>query len=105
MSLLDSLYSQLAGFLGFGEAKMRPIQHKSNNLILSPPKNLTNDECKILAVTVIQYGNGILGMDSYWIPTPEELKKLSEGYKVKLSVLGTSLPPVRIGVESESERS
>lgn len=35
---------------------------------------------------------------SYWEPTQEELHMLAEGGKVRLSIMGQGMPPVRVDV-------
>lgn len=82
---------------------MKPIQHASNNAIFAAPPGSTGvaplpatrnvythpwDERQDVYYTV-----------TYWRPTMEELYKLQEGKPVMLTVLGTSMPPVKIGVE------
>lgn len=37
-------------------------------------------------------------MVSAWEPTPEEIKRLNAGEKVYLSVMGSSHPPVMLGI-------
>lgn len=82
---------------------MRPIQHPTNNAVFAAPPGATG--IAALACTRQVYHHpwderqDIPYTITYWQPTQEELYMLAEGKPVMLTVLGTSMPPVKIGVE------
>lgn len=80
---------------------MKKVQHPSNNSVLEAPTGMTIEQCSALAVTRIEYTgeNNLPGIRSYWKPTEEELNYLNSGAFVMLEILGTTMPPVYIGVE------
>ena len=61
------------------------------------------DECNALPITRIQYVDGTLAVASYWRPTPAELELLASGQSVRLIVLGTTHPPLMLGVDGDGE--
>ena len=77
---------------------MRPTQHRSNNAVIGAPADTTQEElpCSALAVTRVTYEGGIPAIQSYWVPTAEELKILNNGGAVELSVIGYTMPPVAL---------
>lgn len=79
---------------------MRAIQHPSNNRVLGAPKGWDQDElpCNAIALTERTY-NGVDMVVTYWRPSPEERAAIANGYDVCLTVVGTNMPPVAIGVE------
>lgn len=81
---------------------MRPTQHPSNNAVLGAPPGATIDECRALPITRILYQPGnSAAVVSYWQPTAEQLELLNAGKPVWLSVMGTTHPPVAIGVDGD----
>lgn len=81
---------------------MRPTQHPSNNDVLAPPAGATADECAPLAITRLLFMPGhVRAVASYWTPTAEELALLNQGKAVRLSAVGTTHPPVYIGVDGD----
>jgi hypothetical protein len=41
----------------------------------------------------------VAAMDTLWEPTPKELEALNAGKPVLITILGTTPPPIRVGVE------
>jgi hypothetical protein len=86
---------------------MRPIQHESNNDVLLPPLGATREQCQALPITRVLYSNPdssarpIHGVISYWTPSPEQLALLNQGKPVYLSCMGSTHPPVAIGVDGD----
>ena len=83
---------------------MRPTQHPSNNDVLRAPPGVAVEDCKPLAITRIQYDNGIRGVWSFWQPSEAERKAIADGALIRLSAWGTTHPPVALhvdGVEGE----
>lgn len=78
---------------------MNPIQHPSNNDVLAAPRGASVDECRPLAITRVQYGNGVPGVWSYWQPTEQERQAIARGAAVRLSAIGHTQPPVLVGVD------
>ena len=78
---------------------MIKTQHPSNNAVLSAPPGMSHEECTALAITRVQYENGMYGVRSYWKLTPDELKLVNENGYVCLEVLGITMPPVILTVE------
>ena len=84
---------------------MNPTRHPSNNAVLGRPADMTDDECSALAVTRIVYdlanGDQVPASVSFWQLSPEQLALLNEGKRVWLSVMGTTHPPLMLGVEGD----
>ena len=84
---------------------MNHIAHRSNNAELAPPEGMTPDQCQPLPITRLIYdqagGEGIPACVSFWQPTPAQLALLLQGRPVWLSVLGTTHPPLCLGVEGD----
>jgi len=80
---------------------MNRHQHPSNNAVLGAPPGMPIDECNALPITRITYACGTPAVVSYWMPTPAELALMNEGRAVRLSVLGTTHPPLMLGVDGD----
>ena len=80
---------------------MEILRHVSNNAILQPPADWSQDtiECTPLAVTIVEYEDGGSAIKSYWKPSAEELQWLNDGAAIALFVFGTGMPPVAVAVE------
>lgn len=80
---------------------MRHIQHSTNNGVLGAPKGWKQDElpCSALPVTHVddEHGHSIV---SFWKPTPEEIAQLMDGASIALWVIGRTMPPVALAVQS-----
>jgi hypothetical protein len=88
-------------------AKMRPIQHPSNNDVLAPPKGAKPEECVSLAVTRICYQaptehhavrTVVPAVRSYWEPSKEEREAIAAGAPVCIEVQGRTHAPIILGV-------
>lgn len=82
---------------------MRPTQHHSNNDVLRSPPGVSVDECRPLAITRVQYTNGIPGVWSYWEPSEAERKAIAAGALVRISAWGVTHPPIAVGVDGIEE--
>lgn len=80
---------------------MNRHQHPTNNAVLGAPPGVPLDECNALPITRIQYSDGTPAVASYWRPTPAELALLNHGHAVRLTVLGTTHPPLMLGVDGD----
>jgi hypothetical protein len=78
---------------------MKPTQHQSNNDVLRAPTGATVEECRPLAITRVQYGNGTNGVWSYWRPSEAERAAIASGALVQMCAMGQTHPPVYIGVD------
>lgn len=80
---------------------MNRHQHPLNNAVLGAPKGWDQAElpCGALPITRV-IADGVQHVVSYWRPTPEELKALANGALVELWVVGHTMPPVALAVES-----
>jgi|SRR3954453_17742570 hypothetical protein len=54
--------------------------------------------CTGLPVYVEQLPSGIIQISSVWFPTPEEIASIVAGAPVKLTIVGSSHPPVMLSV-------
>jgi hypothetical protein len=80
---------------------MNRHHYPSNNAVLGAPQGMPIEQCSALPVTRLQYECGTRGVASFWMPTPEELKRLQAGLAVRLVVLGDTHPPVHIAVDGD----
>jgi len=78
---------------------MRLTQHPSNNGVLSAPKELSHNECSAAPKTRVQYSDGSMEVQTYWEPTALEIRALQQGKKVRVAVLGFTMPPIRVEIE------
>lgn len=82
---------------------MKRSQHWSNNSVLGAPPGCGIDECGALPITRIEYADGQPAVASYWRPTAAELALIAAGNSVRLVVLGTTHPPLMLGVDGDGE--
>ena len=80
---------------------MQRSQHPSNNDVLGAPRGMTIDECNALPITRIQYADGTPAVASFWRPTAEELALINQGQCIRLVTLGTTHPPLMLGVDGD----
>lgn len=78
---------------------MDPVRHPTNNMALTPPKGVSEEECQTLYATSGTI-DGHRAVWSFWKPTPEELAALNEGKPVVFGVWGDKHPPIYLGVEA-----
>ena len=77
---------------------MTPIYHKSNNMVLGPPKGM-EDSCQKLSATMLtNEGDGQVTITTFWKPSPEELALLNSNGSIALWVWGRGHPPVWLDV-------
>jgi hypothetical protein len=81
---------------------MNKAQHRSNNGVLGAPAGWDQAALPVdaLPITRTTY-DGVDAIVSFWRPTPDEVEALRRGAVVMLSVIGTSMPPVAVGVAPE----
>ena len=78
---------------------MKPIQHITNNAVLSPPAGSTAEEVAVLPITRLVYDGRYLAIRSFWKPTPEELAALNAGEPVCFEIFtDRTHPPISLGV-------
>lgn len=82
---------------------MNRTQHRSNNAVLGAPPGVPIEECNALPITRIVYSDGTPAVVSYWTPTPAEMALIAQGAPVRLAVLGTTHPPLMLGVDGDGE--
>lgn len=73
---------------------MLPLRVSNATRILAEDQ----DEYHALAI-VDEKIDGVNHMTSVWEPTPAELKMLNEGGAVRLTILGTGHPPVKLSTQ------
>lgn len=80
---------------------MERTQHPSNNAVLGAPLGWDQQQlpCGALPITRV-VADGVPHVVSFWRPSPAELKALAAGALVELWVVGNTLPPVAVAVES-----
>jgi hypothetical protein len=74
---------------------MNSTQHSTCNRVLAPPKG--DDNCRPLPVTDTDF-YGVRTVCSFWLPTADELALLNTGKPVALFVMGSTHPPLYVGV-------
>ena len=82
---------------------MRPVQHPSNNAVLSPPPGMTPEQCQPLPITRVLFDSGFPGVWSYWQPSDAERAAIAAGAPVRLSAIGNTHPPVSLHVDGVDE--
>lgn len=75
---------------------MTPISHISNTHVLNGPAD--KPEIMPVCATLEEYVDYQV-IKTYWKPTVEELKTIAKGGDVVVSILGTSLPAMKLSVE------
>lgn len=80
---------------------MNRVQHPSNNGVLGAPAGWSQAElpCGALPITRTHVGD-LPAVVSCWRPSVEELAVLNSGGSIALWVLGASMPPVSLEVET-----
>lgn len=84
---------------------MNFIQHKSNNAVLGAPSGVSIDECRALPITRVVFAGGDQACVSFWRPTAAELQLLRQGHPLRLCVMGTTHPPLSVGVDGDGALS
>lgn len=81
---------------------MNKVQHRSHNRVLGAPRGWDQRElpCDALSVRDDLIG-GHSCVVSHWRPTKEELVALNAGALIALVVVGPTMPPVALWLESE----
>lgn len=76
-------------------------QHPSNNKVFGAPNgwDQTRVPCGALPVT-LDAEAGVPVIRSFWKPDALELAALNAGNSVVLTILGSGMPPVCLGVEA-----
>lgn len=82
---------------------MQHTQHPSNNDVLGAPLGVSLDECHALAITRVQYQNGMPAVRSYWRPNAAELEALQKGALVCLEVWGGAHAPLLLTVDGVNQ--
>lgn len=82
---------------------MHFIQHSSSNAVLGAPPGMPIEECRALPITRVQFGDGTLACVSFWRPSDHELQLLAQGQPLRLCLLGTTHPPLSVGVDGDGE--
>ena len=86
---------------------MRPIQHPSNNDVLGAPQGMSAEQCASLPITRVLHQHphnsnmNTPAVISFWQPTREQMLLIAAGQPVWLHFLGTTHPPVAVGVEGD----
>lgn len=82
---------------------MRSVTFKDKTRDLGAPCEWDQSDvpCNALAIRDVHMGDHVPGMESYWKPSKEELVMLNNGGFVKLTIVGTTHPPVSVEVEAE----
>lgn len=76
---------------------MRYIQHPSNNVVFGAPKDWDQKELPCGALPITQTDDGC--KVSFWQPSTEELKAITDGKPIMLYVYSAGHPVVALGVE------
>lgn len=78
---------------------MRPVQHITSNDVLVASSGFGIEPCRALAITRHQYEDGAPAVMSFWQPSDAERAAIAAGKAVYIHVLGTTHPPIFVGVE------
>lgn len=82
---------------------MNFIQHPSNNLRLGAPEGHDHSKLPVLTLPVTRTEiEGVTCVQSYWAPDADEMAALVAGAPVVLSIMGSTMPPVMLGVEASA---
>lgn len=81
---------------------MQKIKHPSNNDVLGAPAGWNQGAlpCSALPITRAKFGE-MEAVVSYWRPSAEELAVLNAGGSIELAILGRTMPPVMLSVDSQ----
>lgn len=78
---------------------MNFVQDPRCNAVLGAPAGVPIEECRALPILRGQMPNGEVVCQSFWMPTPEELKALNEGKPVIFTSWGVTHAPIMLAVE------
>jgi hypothetical protein len=83
---------------------MNFVQHISNNGVLGAPANTPIDVCRALPVTNIVYlEDNTHAVVSYWQPDAEEKERIANGLPIRVTILGPTHAPIKLGVDGDGE--
>ncbi len=79
---------------------MTPTSFAESNRALGRPRDMTEEQCEPLSVYVGVRSDELPVVISCWKLTPEELEEINRTGRVWLHVIGRSMPPVILQVET-----
>ena len=82
---------------------MNFTQHHSNNAVLGAPAGVPIEECRALPITRVVFADGAQACVSFWRPSAQQLELLAAGQPLRLCVMGTTHPPLSVGVDGDGE--
>ena len=77
---------------------MNSLEHPTHNRRLGAPPGM-QDSCRAMSVRDDVLA-GAPVVVSHWRPTPDELRALNAGAVIALAVVGRTMPPVAMWLES-----
>ena len=80
---------------------MNPQRFAQCNIVMKAPEGMEN--CHDLHAAKIQYADGLPAVITAWRPTPEELVRINLGEPIWLSLIGETMQPAHIGLDSPFE--
>lgn len=81
---------------------MNHIKHPLTNFTFNAPPGMNNcDDLAVVRGTMDNPEQTPVIM-SYWKPTPEEIAELNAGGYVRLTIVGTGMPPVALATVDEA---
>lgn len=84
---------------------MEATTHPTNNLTLTPPPGVGDQDCATISATVFKdvlpSGQEIDGIACFWKPNAEELAMLNQGNDVVVMFWGTRVVPHSVTVASK----
>lgn len=81
---------------------MKPVEFKDQTMVFRKPESMTDEQCQSLPAKQHQIdieGLKFNAIESVWELTHEELKELIESKRIRLRVIASGMPPVRLMVE------
>lgn len=86
---------------------MTPTTHQSNNLTLTPPEGVSEEDCQTIRATTgvcdLPSGEQAAYVACFWKPNAAELELLNQGRSVVVMHWGTRVVPHSVAVSAEEK--
>ena len=79
---------------------MKGVEFKDQTNVLGKPESMSNEDCSSLPVKVAKNGE-YQSLESVWELSDEELELINKTKRIRLGILGSSIPPVYLQVEKK----
>jgi hypothetical protein len=78
---------------------MRGVEFKDQTRVLGKPTSMADEHCNSLPVKITENGE-YPSVESVWELSEDELLEVIESGRIRVGILGSSMPPIYLQVET-----